>query len=257
MSKKKTHESAGFWDRPQLMGLTANLLFFVAALAFGYAATLMVARLPFFPLRALTVTSPLQEVTPAQIEYAAREAMKGNFLTVDLDAVCAVFEKLPWVRRAEARRHWPDGIELQIEEHIAAARWKQVDAAGEQLVDNDGEVFAAASAAPLPLLAGPEGTAAEVLARYRDFLPLLEPLGRQPQSVSLSARQAWQVRLDDGVMLELGRDQAKSGVNERLRRFIAAHKQATERLQARAAVVDLRYPNGFAMRLAHAGEGRK
>ncbi len=31
--KKKSNDNAGFWDRPQLMNLIADLLFFAAALA--------------------------------------------------------------------------------------------------------------------------------------------------------------------------------------------------------------------------------
>lgn len=255
--RKKPNDNTGFWDRPQLMNLIADLLFFAAALALGYAVTLGLARLPFFPLRAVTVVSALREVTPTQIEYAAQTALAGNFFTVNLDAVRAAFEKLPWVRRAEVRRRWPDGIELAIEEHVAAARWKQADGAEARLVNREGEVFAAASSEQLPLFVGPEGTAPLVLARYRELQPLLAPIGRQPQGVSLSPRQAWQVKLDDGVLLELGRDQAKSRINERLQRFTAVYGQAAERLKARADVIDLRYPNGFAMRVARAGEGKK
>ena len=110
------------------MNLIADLLFFAAALALGYAAMLAAARLPFFPLRELVVAGPLQEVTPTQVEYAAGSAVAGNFFTVNLDAVRAAFEKLPWVRKAEVRRRWPNGLELAIEEHVAAARWKHADA---------------------------------------------------------------------------------------------------------------------------------
>ena len=42
------------------MNLIADLLFFASALALGYAATLAVARLPFFPLRELVVAGPLR-----------------------------------------------------------------------------------------------------------------------------------------------------------------------------------------------------
>jgi len=254
LAKRKANDSAGFWDRPPLMNLIADLLFFASALALGYAATLAVARLPFFPLREVVVGGTLREVTPTQIEYAARNAVAGNFLTVNLDAVRAAFEKLPWVRKAEVRRRWPNALELEIEEHVAAARWKQDEGAEAR---REGEVFAAASNAELPLFVGPEGSAPLILERYRELASLLEPIGREPRSVALSARQAWQVRLDDGVLLDLGRDQAKSRVNERLQRFTAAYRQATERLQARAGVIDLRYPNGFAVRVARAGEGRK
>ena len=239
------------------MNLIADLLFFASALALGYAATLAVARLPFFPLRELVVAGPLQEVTPTQLEYAAGNAVAGNFFTVNLDAVRAAFEKLPWVRKAEVRRRWPNGLELTIEEHVAAARWKHAESAEARLVNREGEVFAAASNAKLPLFVGPEGTAPLILARYHEMQPLLAPIGRQPQSLALSPRQAWQMKLDDGVLLDLGRDQTKSRVNERLQRFAAVYGQAAERLKARADVIDLRYPNGFAMRVARAGEGRK
>jgi cell division protein FtsQ len=239
------------------MNLIADLLFFASALALGYAATLAVARLPFFPLREVVVGGTLREVTPAQIEYAARSAVAGNFLTVNLDAVRAAFEKLPWVRKAEVRRRWPDGLELAIEEHVAAARWKHADGAEARLVSRAGEVFAAASDGKLPLFVGPEGTAPLILARFQELQPLLAQLGRQPQSLALSPRQAWQLRLDDGVLLDLGRDQARSRVNERLQRFAETYAQAAERLKVRADVIDLRYPNGYAMRVARAGDGRK
>ncbi|MDP1652136.1 MAG: cell division protein FtsQ/DivIB [Rhodocyclaceae bacterium] len=239
------------------MNLIADLLFFAASLALGYAATLAVARLPVFPLRELVVTGSLQEVTPTQVEYAASNAVAGNFFTVNLEVVRTAFEKLPWVRKAEVRRRWPDGLELAIEEHVAAARWKHADGAETRLVNLEGEVFAASSSAKLPLFVGPEGTAPLILVRYRELQPLLEPIGRQPQSLALSPRQAWQLLLDDGVLLDLGRDQAKSRVNERLQRFTAVYRQAAERLRVRADVIDLRYPNGFAMRVARAGEGKR
>lgn len=257
MARKKVNDNTGFWDRPQLMNLIADLLFFASALALGYAATLALARLPFFPLREVVVAGPLREVTPTQMEYAARNAVAGNFFTVNLEAVRAAYEKLPWVRKAEVRRRWPDGLELAVEEHVAAARWRNAEGAEARLVNREGEVFAAASSAKLPLFVGPEGTAPMILARYHELIPLLDPIGRQPQSLALSPRQAWQLRLDDGVLLELGRDQAKSRVNERLQRFTAVYRQAAERLKARTDVIDLRYPNGFAMRVARAGEGKK
>lgn len=256
-ARRKANDNTGFWDRPQLMTLIADLLYFAAALGLGYAATLAVARLPFFPLREVAVAGPLQEVTPTQVEYAARTSVSGNFFTVDIEAVQAAFEKLPWVRKAEVRRRWPDGLVLDVEEHVAAARWKQAEGAEARLVNRQGEVFAAASSAHLPLFVGPEGTAPLILAQYRELQPLLESIGRQPHSLALSPRQAWQLRLDDGLLLELGRDQARSRLNERLRRFTEVYHQAEARLKARAEVIDLRYPNGFAMRLARAGEGRK
>ena len=252
-TKKRPNENTGFWDRPTLINLLGDVLFFSALLAIGYAAVLGVARLPFFPIKEVVVTSPLQEVTEMQIEYAARNAVTGNFFTVNLDAVRLAFEKLPWVRKVTVQRRWPGGIELVLEEHVAVARWKHVDGAEARLVNLEGEVFAASSNAKLPLFVGPEGSAPEMLARYADLTELLKPLGHQPQTVALSARQAWQVKLDDGVLLDLGRDEAKSPSTERLARLVGVYHQAMQRLHAKAETIDLRYPNGFSVRLARAG----
>ena len=71
------------------------------------------------------------------------------------------------------------------------------------------------------------------------------------RKVRLSLRRAWQVRLDNGMTLEVGREQ----VAARLTRFLSAYAQTIAPLGGRADHVDLRYANGFAVRvpeLAHA-----
>jgi len=239
----------GFWDRPELMGLVADLLFIFAAAALSYSAVLAASRLPFFPLREVLVENAPSQVSRAQIEFAARTSLAGNFFTVDLESVRSALEKQPWVRRASVRRHWPDGVDLSFEEHVAAARWQT---AADQLVNDHGELFSApphASQQSLPLFAGPEGSAALVLARYHEFSALLRPLARTPRAVLLSPRLAWQLRLDDGLTLELGRDQPKHPLEERLARFVGTYAQAKARAQGGIGAIDMRYPNGFALRL--------
>ena len=109
----------------------------------------------------------------------------------------------------------------------------------------------------MPLFVGPEGTAPLILARYLELQPLLEPIGRQPQSLALSPREAWQLRLDDGVLLDLGRDQAKSRVNERLQRVAGNHRQGAGRRTGRADGIGWGHPDGIAMRGGTAREGNK
>ncbi len=244
----------GFWDRPALMNLVSDLLLLFGALALAYAAVLEAVRLPFFPLQQVFVITAPEQVTTTQIEYAARNSLAGNFFTVNLDSVRTSFEKLPWVRKASVRRHWPDGIDVAIEEHVAVARWQ--NSAGEaRLVNNHGEIFAASLTGAqnaLPLFGGPEGSAPQVLARYYEFKEALAPLSRTPRMVAISAREAWQLRLDDGLVLDLGRDQPKHPLNERLQRFVDSYASAKARVMTTIAVIDMRYPNGFAMRTGHA-----
>ncbi len=222
------------------------LVFAVAGLA--WAAATAVQRLPIFRLREVVVGGTVDNVTRGQIEQAAHVAVAGNFFTIDLDEVRVVFEKLPWIRQADVRRRWPGTLELSIEEHVAVARWRRADGES-RLVNDHGEVFAAASDAQLPVFAGPEGSAAQVLSRYREIEQALVAVGRKPETLVLSSREAWQVKLDDGVVIELGRDETKHNLADRLARFVAYYRPALEKTHlARAGVVDMRYPNGFALR---------
>lgn len=253
--KKPRPAAPGFWDRPQLINLVADTLLLFAVLALVYAALLAVVRLPFFPLRQVVVVSPLDQVTRTQVEYAVGHSLAGNFFTVDLDDVRTSFEKLPWVRTASVRRRWPDGVEVEIEEHVAVARWQNRSGEG-RLVNRQGEVFAASMPVAesrnghrgLPQFSGPEGSAAQVLARYQEFSGILAPLGREVERIGMSARQAWQLRLDDGLVLELGRDQEKQTIHERITRFAATYAATRSHFTAPLAAIDMRYPNGFALR---------
>jgi cell division protein FtsQ len=57
----------------------------------------------------------------------------------------------------------------------------------------------------LPRLGGPEGESAQVLAMYRALEPLLETLDLGLSELMLSGRGSWQLTLDTGATVELGR----------------------------------------------------
>jgi len=238
----------GLWDRPALLNLISDVLILFGTTALGYACFSWFLRQPLFPIDEVVVSTPVAQVTAAQLEYAARTAVKGGFFTVDLDQVRQTFEKLPWVRKAEVRRHWPSSLEVRLEEHVAAAFWT-VNGSGEtRLVNRQGEVFIAASNAHMPSLAGPEGSAPLLLARYRSFGEAVAPLGHELVALTLSAREAWQLRLDNGLVIQLGREQASVPIGERLARFVKAYPVALEKTGIQVAVADLRYPGGFALK---------
>lgn len=238
----------GLWHRPDLLNLISDVLILFVACVVGYAAVVWVATRPMFALREVVLMTPAAQVTEAQLEYAARSAIKGNFFTVNLDQVRASFEKLPWVRRAEVRRRWPSGLELRIEEQQAVAYWFDHEGGQMRMVNPWGEVFAAASEQPLPQLRGPVGSAAYLLYQHGQFSRLLEPLGRKLVELSFSDREAWELRLDDGMLIRLGRDQLRQPVESRLARFVRLLPRAQEQLGVQLAEADLRYSGGFALR---------
>ena len=246
------------WDNPRLLNLTANALIGFAVLLFAGAALQALLRSPLFPLRDVVVRGELNNASREEIS-SALDGIGGNFFSADLAAVRGRLEQVGWVRQVDARRVWPDRIEVRLEEHVAFARWGDSG-----YVNTFGEPFAAdldtEGQAKLPLFAGPAGTEGELARRYRRFTELLAPLGMAPEhgvlaSVVLTARHAWRLRMADGLELELGRDGAEP-VEARLARFVAAYPDSIGRLPRTAAGseprrhVDLRYPNGFALRVA-------
>ena len=227
------------WDNVRALTRTAGFLYGAAALLIIYGGIHYVVHLPVFPLREIRVIGDVGHVTNEQVAEVITRELRGNFFTVDLAQARAAFEKLPWVRKVNVRRQWPDRLEVVVEEHQPLARWGST-----ALVNAHGEVFEAAISSTLPVFLGPDGTAAEVVARYAEFDRLLAPIGRKVVLITLSARRAWQLRLDDGMVLQLGRENLEA----RLAGFISAYPRTVARLPRPPSHVDLRYGNGFAVR---------
>ena len=239
------------WHKPQLMNAVSDLLFVAAAAALLVAACVWAMRLPLFPLREVVLMHELQEVRRGEIERSLSGLLLGNFFSVNLESLRQAFEKLPWVRRAEVRRQWPGRLEVRLEEHQAVAHWGD---GSNQLVNTFGEVFAAALSRDLnlPRLTGPSGSSAEVLRYYAEFSQILRPTGRAPEHVVLSPRLAWFLKLEDGMLVELGREQTKAPIGVRLQRFVEYYPTLSDNRRPRPIAVDMRYPNGFALRYMNA-----
>ncbi|MBI3527818.1 MAG: cell division protein FtsQ/DivIB [Betaproteobacteria bacterium] len=227
------------WDDAAAMRMTANLLYAIAGVLLLYGTAHYVVHLPVFPLRDIQLTGDVVHVTHEQVEAVVTRELRGNFFTMDLAQARAAFEKLPWVRKVNVRRQWPDRLEVAVEEHRPLARWGST-----ALVSAQGEVFEAATNTTLPVLQGPEGAAPEVVSHFQEFERVLEPIGRRIVQITMSARRAWVLKLDDGTVLELGRDNLES----RLAGFVAAYERTVARLPRPSTYIDLRYTNGFAVR---------
>lgn len=228
------------WDRPEILNRISSLLLTLALLLAAYGALHFAARLPVFALREVRVDGALAHVTGEQVATIVKRELRGNFFTLNLAATRAAFEKLPWVRKVNARRQWPNRLEVTLEEHVPLARWGSV-----ALVNTYGEEFEAAYDGKLPLFVGPAGAAKEVTIQYEYFRKNLAEIGKVPVQVQVSPRRAWQIRLEDGLTLELGREQ----IEARLARFVTVYERTLGKLARRIEYVDLRYANGFAVRI--------
>jgi len=194
------------------------------------------------PVQHIIMEGRFQRVLPPDVKQAVRAVADGQgLIATDLHEVNNAVRALPWVDQASVGRRWPNGLVVHVVEEVPVARWGD-----DGLLNARGEVFIEGLRdvpAELPVLRGPAGTAREVTRRFLAMRGSLVEQGLGLARLSLDARGAWEVVLDNGVVLRLGRHD----VDGRFERFLAAAaRMAAERADG-IAYIDLRYASGFAV----------
>jgi cell division protein FtsQ len=240
----------------RLMRSITLVLFGLVVVALVAAAALWGMRSSLFTVRSLDVRGHAPHHTAASLQDYAVPRLVGNYFSMDLKAARAVFESIPWIRRATVSRVWPNRLAVTLEEYEPVALWER-DEGDDLLVDAQGRIFEVnmgdVDDEGMVSLRGPQGAAPEVLAMWHAMAPVLKPLGSELGLVALSDRGSWRVELRSGPVLELGRG-SREEVLARSQRFAQTIGQLQERFQRRAVeYADLRHNEGFAVRLVGMG----
>lgn len=230
---------------------TRGLVGVFAVLCLGVIGT-WIARHPAWNLRTISVHGEVTHQNAvglrAQLATQMRRTLDGSFITVDLQQVRALFESVPWVRSAKVQREFPNRLRVTLEEHQAVAWW---GASGSgQLVNRLGEVFEASpdEGDGLPELAGPAEQSTQVWGLYQMLSVELARLQMGLVRLELNERGSWSAELDNGVHMELGRGTPED-IQARARGFTSTLGQLTQRYPGALQSVDLRYSNGYAVRV--------
>ncbi|MFL6672164.1 MAG: cell division protein FtsQ/DivIB [Massilia sp.] len=241
------------WHDVRTLNATASGLMALTVLACIASGVWWLSQRPMFSLRSVRVESMygigLKHVNELTVRNGVLGKIKGNFFTTNLEQVRTTFESVPWVRRATVRREWPNQLIVSVEEHEALGTWGEDG----RLLSVKGDVFTANLAEAdedheLPAFDGPAGSEKEVLGRFADLRGWFAPVSLVPESLSLSSRYAWTVKLDNGMSVALGREQDRNTLKARVQRLVGVYPQLVARLQeGRIDTIDMRYPNGLAL----------
>lgn len=217
--------------------LSVLLLLIAVALVFDW-----LLRSDNFPVENVHFKGPFKHITKEQLVQTLENQARGNFFALDLDAIKARMEELPWIYRASVRRYWPRDLYINFSEQQLVARW------GEQAwVNEAGELVrlpdTSTAGLELPELNGPQGTHTQVLQYYREFARQLHSSGLQLSAVSLSSRRTWSMRLSNGFTLLLAREDPQL----KLARFAQVYARKLAALERNIKQVDLRYTNGLSV----------
>ena len=241
------------WNDIRTLNTLTRVMLGVLVLALMYAGYRWTARMPLFELTEIQVRAvpgkPLRYVDESTVRSTAVQRLRGNFFSMDLAAARAAFETVPWVQHASVRREWPNKLVVTIDEFVALGTW------GEQgrLISVDGVLFTAnldeaEQEGKLPALDGPDESAREVAQRMFDLREWLAPVKLSPRALSLSKRYAWSARLDNGILLNLGRANDRAALKVRIDRLVSVYPRLASALPGRIDAIDMRYPNGLALR---------
>jgi cell division protein FtsQ len=234
------------------------LLFVMLALAFG---TDRLLRTDNFPVRNVRFEGEFKHVTQQELQAAVMSAVHGNFFLLNLDAVKARVESLPWVYKASVRRQWPQDVYVRFTEQQLAAYWSDgafLNQAGDVV-----RVKADDLPAEFPRLEGPEGTGAQVLEHYKSLGRILAAAGLKLERIMLTPRRTWRLVVTKGdgqggtsvaggripgatMTIVLDREQPE----RKLERFARVYVQSFALLASDIRQVDLRYANGFSVEQA-------
>ncbi|MEI7531831.1 MAG: cell division protein FtsQ/DivIB [Betaproteobacteria bacterium] len=256
--------AAPIWHSPSRMKFLARWLFLTFGLLVFLWVMFWIGQRPVFTIKQIQIESvngqDLKHVNTALIRSLVIGKLTGNFFSIHLDQTRAAFENIPWVRAASVRRVWPNGLSIVIEEQAPIGIW--MDQSEPKLVNTYGELFTANLAeqdGALINFQGPEGSSKEVVEVCRQINEWFKPWQTSVASLSLSSRYDWSVKLENGMRFELGRDldqKDRKQMNARLDRFFKVWPNVKDNWPEKIDLVDLRYPNGFAISLARKGDNK-
>jgi cell division protein FtsQ len=198
------------------------------------------------PISQVSVQGELSYISQQAVQQRIAPYLSASFFTVDLAAMRAELEKMPWIAHAEVRRIWPSQLSIQLEEQLPVARWGT-----EALLNNQGQAFTPRELANyenLPQLFGPQRAQQAVMQQYQVLSQMLRPLGFSVAQLELRERGSWFLTTGinssgQSIELLLGRDH----LLEKMRRFVAVYEKTLKPEVANIARIDLRYANGLAV----------
>jgi cell division protein FtsQ len=253
---------APLWNHPERMQKLSHFLMRCFTIMLVIGVLVWLSQRPIFELKQIQIEpvagQTLKHINKSTVKQQVLQTLQGNFFSVRLEDVKRSFESIPWVRHANVRREWPNGLVVIIEEQKPLGTWGGTDS--RTLINTYGELFSGrvyevGDGMHLIDFYGPSDAGKEVISLYDKAMAWFRPWGVEVRSLALTERYSWHVKLSNGMKVEFGRDEENSDKNlteERVARLFKYWPQVQEKWANRVDAVDLRYANGFAVHLASA-----
>lgn len=193
------------------------------------------------PVKYVRIEGVLQNLSKEELEDALLPWVSVGFLEADMQSIHNAVAALPWVGSVAVTRLWPDTLDIKVIERKPYLRWGK-----DGFITEQGVIFKPKSVAgheQLPILNTQEARRLEALDILKGLSLALADQGLVLKELTINDRGAWSLKLAYGPMIMLGREEQV----KKLQRFLRTLPLLEEHQIAAMAVVDLRYPNGYAV----------
>ena len=193
------------------------------------------------PIKYVRTEGVFQYLSKDEIKTALQPLVMTGFFDADMQAIHQAVSELTWVDTVTVKRVWPDAIDIKIREKKPYVRWGQ-----SRLVSAKGEIITPKSIDPfssLPILQGPEQQQIKTLEIMKGVNTALADQSMKMAEFTINDRWAWKIKLTTGLEILLGRNEQL----KKLQRFLKTMEVLGQEQVERIAIVDLRYPNGYAV----------
>ncbi len=206
----------------------------------------------FLPIERVRIEGNFKNLATSAMQKQVVSVLQGGYFTVNLEAIRDALLQMPWVDDVSVRRDWPPSLDIHVTEKQAVAYWGK-----DSLISDKGELFTPQPLSHqmhLPQLDGPDQLHRAVWQFAAEVSTQLIKLGMHTEKVSLNDRRAWRVFVTtDGVddqqnnsLIEI--NFGSTDTEKRLHRFLRVFAMSNAPSLKNIQVIDMRYPNGFALR---------
>ncbi len=220
-------------------------LFLVGLVVYGMVMIVHIRHLSIknisLPIKYVRTEGEFQYLGKNEIKTALQPLVTTGFFDVNMQAIHSVVSTLPWVETVTVKRIWPDAIDIKIHEKKPYARWGQ-----NSLITERGVVFTPKNMDQfqgLTLITGPEHQQKKVLEITKGIKTALADRSLKMAEFSVNDRWSWKIKLENGLEILLGRNEQL----KKLQRFLKTLTVLGQEQVDAMAIVDLRYPNGYAV----------
>jgi cell division protein FtsQ len=229
-------------DREQIKYVSVLLsLLFIALVLFARLTYLFLADAKRFPIHAIKVVGSYEHVTRHNFEDVLEKYLSYGFFALPIRKLYAELKAFEWAKEVRVQRIWPDKLKIVLIEKKPVAIWHHA------YMTEQGEIFGHGQVEHenlYPILKGPINQQVDVLQMYENLSKILSIYRLKASKLYLRENQAWELTLENGVTIRLG----KQDLQKRLEHFCRAYPALVSNTTAQLVSADLRYERGMAVR---------